>query len=94
MNTAKILVAEDEFIVASDIKLRLKSLGYTVLDIISKGEDVIKKALELNPDLILMDIMLQGKVDGIEAAKTIHKTHNIIKENKQYFKYLKLFCMK
>lgn len=67
-----ILVVEDESIVARDIQSRLKKLGYTVTGIASSGEEAIKKAAEKNPDLVLMDIRLKGKIDGVEAAKEIH----------------------
>ncbi len=77
MENAKILVVEDEKIVARDIKNRLKSLGYTVPAIVSSGEEAIKKAEEIRPDLVLMDIVLKGKIDGIKAAKEIYSRFNI-----------------
>lgn len=77
MENIKILVVEDENIVALDIKNKLKSLGFMVLPVISSGEEAIEKAYEYRPDLILMDIMLRGKIDGIDAAKKIWKTLEI-----------------
>ncbi len=71
MENIKILVVEDENIVALDIENRLKSLGFTVLPLISSGEEAVEKAQEYKPDLVLMDILLKGKVNGIEAAKKI-----------------------
>jgi len=65
-----ILVVEDERIVAKDIQKRLKRLGHTVSAVVASGEEAIKKA-EDNPDLILMDIILKGKINGIEAAEHI-----------------------
>jgi len=73
----KVLVVEDENIVALDIKNKLKSLGFVVLPVISSGEEAIEKAYEYGPDLILMDIMLKGKIDGIAAAKKILETLKI-----------------
>ncbi|MBD3883882.1 EAL domain-containing protein [Phormidium tenue FACHB-886] len=71
MSQTKILVVEDEIIVATDIQTTLLSLGYDVLDIASTGEEAIQKAQELQPDLILMDIRLQGEIDGVQAAEQI-----------------------
>ncbi|MCE8422569.1 MAG: PAS domain S-box protein [Candidatus Methanoperedens sp.] len=77
MTSLKILVVEDEAIVALDIKNRLEHLGYTIPAIASSGEEAIKKADETCPDLILMDIMLGEGMDGIEAAGHIHKRIDI-----------------
>lgn len=71
MASFKILVVEDESIVAMDIKHRLESMGYIVPAITSSGEEAIKKASENNPDLVLMDIVLKGEIDGIDAAQQI-----------------------
>lgn len=67
----KILIVEDEAITALDIQHRLKSSGYEVVETVSSGEKAIKKVKELEPDLILMDIVLRGKLDGIETADKI-----------------------
>ncbi len=72
-----ILIVEDERIVAEDIKTSLKRLGYNVLAIVSSGKEAITKALELKPDLVLMDILLKGDLDGIEAANKIRSKSNI-----------------
>lgn len=77
MENTRIMIVEDEKIVARDIKIRLKKLGYNVLDIVSSGEEAIWKAEETNPDLVLMDIVLKGDIDGIEAAKQIRNRFNI-----------------
>ncbi|MBP2030443.1 CheY-like chemotaxis protein [Methanohalophilus levihalophilus] len=71
MTGEKILVVEDEKIVALGIKRMLKNMGYIVPSIASSGEEAIKKAEITFPDLILMDIMLKGDIDGITAAQTI-----------------------
>jgi PAS domain S-box-containing protein len=73
----RILVVEDEFITASNIKSNLLKIGYEVVDIVDTGEDAIQKAAELHPDLILMDIMLVGPMSGIEAAAKIKETLDI-----------------
>ncbi len=68
---AKILIVEDESITAMDIKRTLEILGFEILPIASEGEEAIKTAEKLKPDLILMDINLKGKISGIEAAEKI-----------------------
>jgi CheY-like chemotaxis protein len=73
----KILIAEDEIIIALDIKKILKNFGYKICSIVYSGEEAIKKALEEKPNLILMDIMLQGSINGIQAAEIISKEQNI-----------------
>ena len=73
----KILVAEDESIVAKDIQNSLKKLGYTVPVVVATGEKAIEEAEQSHPDLILMDIMLKGKINGIEAANTIRERFEI-----------------
>jgi CheY-like chemotaxis protein len=77
MTDAKILVVEDENIVALEIKKRLQKLGYIVPGVASTGEDAISKAEGIRPDLVLMDIMLKGEIDGIHAAGEIRKRFNI-----------------
>jgi PAS domain S-box-containing protein len=67
----KILVVEDERIIAKDIENTLKGMGYVVPATASSGEESVKKALETEPDLVLMDIMLKGEMDGVEAAQKI-----------------------
>jgi PAS domain S-box-containing protein len=69
--TMKILVVEDERIIAINLKESLESLGYTVPAIAASGEQAIEKATEFRPDLVLMDIWLKGTIDGIEAAQQI-----------------------
>jgi CheY-like chemotaxis protein/predicted ArsR family transcriptional regulator len=74
---AKILVVEDERIIASGIKKDLEYMGYTVLDIASSGLQAIDYAGRDMPDLVLMDIVLKGDMDGIEAAHEIINRYNI-----------------
>jgi PAS domain S-box-containing protein len=77
MNTAKVLVCEDERIVAREIQDRLIKLGYTVTAIVSSGEQAIQKAAELAPDLVLMDIRIKGDMDGIETTREIQNAFDI-----------------
>lgn len=77
MDGKKILIVEDEIITAKDIKECLQDMGYVVLAIVSSGEEAIKKAGKENPDLVLMDIMLEGEMDGIETARQIRSISNI-----------------
>ena len=72
-----IMVVEDSGIVALDIKQCLLSLGYQVPAVVSSGEEAVDKAIEFGPDLVLMDIMLKGDMDGIEAAAEIRSRLNI-----------------
>lgn len=72
-----ILIVEDENIIAMDIRFMLENLGYKISGIVSSGEDSIKKASNMLPDLILMDIKLKGKIDGVSAANEIYKSLRI-----------------
>jgi len=77
MKKTKILVVEDERIVAEDIKRSLEALGYKVCSIVSTGEDAVKQAGRYKPDLVLMDIVLKGKMNGIKAANQITSLYHI-----------------
>ena len=77
MKQARILVVEDEFIVAADIQTRLESLGYDVPTTVASGEKAVEKAGTLRPDLVLMDIQLKGLMDGVEAADQIRRRFGI-----------------
>ena len=72
-----ILVVEDERIVAEDLRRTLETFGYAVLGIASSGEEAIRKVAETHPDLVLMDIRLQGHMDGTEAASRIRRQFDI-----------------
>jgi CRP-like cAMP-binding protein/AmiR/NasT family two-component response regulator len=67
----KVLVVEDEGVVALDIMQELESAGYSVVGHVTNGEDAVTQAVELRPDVILMDINIQGEIDGIVAAERI-----------------------
>ena len=77
MTKTKILVVEDEFITATDIQNSLKGMGYDVPVVVDNGEEAIRKTGELHPSLVLMDIGLSGKMNGIEAAKQIRERFDI-----------------
>lgn len=77
MDNINVLIVEDESIVALDLKNTLSKLNYNVLDIATSGAGAISKAKELNPDVILMDIMLKGDMDGITACKEINSRLDI-----------------
>ncbi len=74
---ARLLIVEDEGIVALNIQNRLQGLGYSVVATVSSGEEAIQVAGETRPDLILMDIKLDGNVDGIEAAAEINRLFHL-----------------
>ena len=77
MNRAKILIVEDEQEVAKSLEMRLKKLGFSVVGREDTAETAIKKAGELRPDIVLMDIELGGKMDGVQAADLIRKNYHI-----------------
>ncbi len=71
MARTSIMVVEDEYVVAADIRDILEKMGYTVSSVATSGEKAIVRAEEDRPDLVLMDIVLEGQIDGIEAAVEI-----------------------
>ncbi|AGB03232.1 PAS domain S-box protein [Methanoregula formicica] len=73
MSEAKILIVEDEAVTGMDIRKSLVEMGYSVVAVATTGELAVRKAAELHPDLILMDIMLAGRMNGIEAADKIRR---------------------
>lgn len=70
-DTVNVLVVEDENIVAMEIQDRLKRMGYAVCGVVAYGEAAVEEARKKRPDLVLMDIKLKGKMDGVEAAELI-----------------------
>ncbi len=67
----KIMVVEDEGVIALGIQMKLESWGYTVGPVVSSGEMAVKESFRIKPDLIIMDIGVKGKFNGIEAARRI-----------------------
>ena len=76
-NNINVYIVEDESIVAKDIQNSLKKLGYNVLGISNNGADAIKNIVDLEPDIVLMDIMIKGTMTGIDVAEVIKKEYNI-----------------
>ena len=73
----KILIVEDEMIIAADISMMLTALGYEVTGITPRGEDALSSIEATRPDVVLMDINLKGTMDGVEAARYIYEHHQI-----------------
>ncbi|MFB6271943.1 MAG: sigma 54-interacting transcriptional regulator [Salinibacter sp.] len=71
---ARILIVEDEFAVAMELEDHLDALGYTVVDHVMTGTDAVERATETTPDLVLMDVHLDGPMDGVEAARRIRES--------------------
>ena len=76
-NITNVYIVEDESIVAKDIQNSLKKLGYNVLGISNNGADAIKNIVDLEPHIVLMDIMIKGPLTGIDVAEKIKKEYNI-----------------
>ncbi|MFO7891785.1 MAG: response regulator [bacterium] len=77
MTRPKIVIVEDEHIIAMEIQDRLENLGYNVPVLFSSGEEAVKQIKTIKPDLVIMDIMLRGEMDGIEAAEKIQNQLDI-----------------
>tara|TARA_R110002020_G_scaffold20952_3_gene70839 strand:+ start:1015 stop:1761 length:747 start_codon:yes stop_codon:yes gene_type:complete len=73
----KILIVEDDMIIGANISLQLTNLGYEVTGIVSRGEEAVAQVKDYAPDILLMDINLKGKLNGIETAKAIQKSNDI-----------------
>lgn len=73
----KVLIIEDEMLVAEDIATDLMQYGFEVIDTIISGEECLKRFEELKPDVVIMDIHIKGKYDGIETAKLLNKIKTI-----------------
>jgi PAS domain S-box-containing protein len=77
MINPKILIVEDENIVANDIQKRLMNLGYNIVGIVSTGEEAVKKAIATSADLVLINVRLKGEMDGIETASALRFQYGI-----------------
>lgn len=77
MSASKILIVEDEAVVSLDIARRLEKMGYEVVDRVASGEEALEVIKQERPDLVLMDINLQGEMDGIQTATILYKEHNL-----------------
>jgi CheY-like chemotaxis protein len=76
-NKKRILIVEDERLLAVTLEERLERLGYDVLGRAASGEKAVEYAEKFEPDLIIMDIALEGEMDGITAVEEIHKKNEI-----------------
>jgi len=76
-NSIKILVVEDEMIIGANISIQLTELGYEVTGVLPRGEEVLNHAKENRPDIIILDINLKGKMDGIETAALVEQHFQI-----------------
>ena len=81
MAPISLYIVEDELIIAHDLKGKLTTLGYEVLGIDTKGENAIENIANLQetnmePDIVIMDVRLAGKMDGIEAARILTENYN------------------
>lgn len=77
MNHINVLVVEDESIVSKDIQHSLKKLGYNVVGAAATGEKALELIKSESPDIVLMDIMLKGNMNGIEVSEVVKKEYNI-----------------
>src|SRR6188768_3478942 len=73
----RILIVEDQRLIAADLESTLKKLGYVVVASVASGEDAINKADQVRPELVLMDVRLRGEMDGIQAAEIIRDRFNL-----------------
>ncbi|RKE35752.1 PAS domain S-box-containing protein [Paraburkholderia sp. BL23I1N1] len=77
MAPARILIVEDDRVVARDIAQQMNRAGHTVVGITARGEDALPLAAESAPDLILMDVRLEGELDGIDTARLLRENFNL-----------------
>jgi DNA-binding LytR/AlgR family response regulator len=77
MSKAKVYIVEDEILVSKDLENILKTNGYNVVGVSQSGEEFLEKVVEERPNIVLMDIMLKGKITGIEAAKKLREMLDI-----------------
>jgi CheY-like chemotaxis protein len=73
----RILIVEDEKILAADLEKKLHGLGYRIDSIASSGEEAVRLAQERLPNLVLMDVRLSGTMDGVEAARQIQENTRV-----------------
>ncbi|WP_225547455.1 two-component system response regulator [Chromobacterium violaceum] len=77
MKNVRILIVEDERIIAMDLQLQLQALGYQICGVVADGRLAVERAEKEQPDLVLMDIHLEGELDGVNAACEIYRRHKI-----------------
>ncbi|MBC5993971.1 LytR/AlgR family response regulator transcription factor [Pontibacter cellulosilyticus] len=77
MAKVKLLIAEDDVVIAQNLALSLEEMGYEVCTVVSSGEELLLEAHKHNPDLVILDITLDGKLDGIDTAAILSKSSRI-----------------
>src|SRR4051812_29578574 len=77
LDPLRILIVEDESLVALDLEERLTKLGYEVTGVVDNGEDALRLTLATKVDLVLMDIHIRGEKDGIQTAASLRKTADL-----------------
>src|SRR5690349_20087451 len=77
VDSNRILIVEDEGIVAMDLQFTLEKLGHKVVGVVASGEEAVRRVTEDQPNLVLMDIRLKGKIDGFEAASQIQSKFDV-----------------
>jgi CheY-like chemotaxis protein len=77
MSGLRIFLVEDEILIAEDARIRLEGMGYQVIGTAASGPEAVQQAGELRPDLILMDVRLQGAMNGVEAARRIRRRADV-----------------
>lgn len=77
MENTKILIVEDELLIANTLQRKLVKMGYSIVDIVSSGQKAIEVAMEEQPDLVLMDIVIKGDMNGIETAQKLYNMTRI-----------------
>jgi two-component system, cell cycle sensor histidine kinase and response regulator CckA len=77
MNPARVMIVEDDRVVARDIRTQVSRMGHSVVGVTGSGEEAVTLAAAEQPDLVLMDIRLEGEMDGIEAAQRIRSKNRI-----------------
>ena len=77
MEDIKILIVEDDMIIAADISMQLTKLGYEITGILPRGEDALDAIDQTKPDIVLMDVNLKGEMDGVETARQIYQRYQI-----------------
>ncbi|MCP4214313.1 MAG: response regulator [bacterium] len=77
MKQAKLLIIEDEALIALDLQMSLRELGYDAYKIVSNGRDAIKSVENDKPDILLLDIHLAGEMDGIDTALKVRSFSDV-----------------
>ncbi|MBF0464666.1 MAG: response regulator [Nitrospirae bacterium] len=77
LSETRVMIVEDEWIIATNLQNVLEDIGLTVTSVVLSGEEALKRAADERPDVVLMDILLHGKMDGIETAESLRELYDI-----------------